>query len=94
MLPGLINMHGHLHDERGGVPMDPHYVLKLWLACGVTTVRDVGSPLTRTNRPGQKETPGRSQPPACSFIRCLGASVIPKPPGAVSAKSRAPAPTA
>ena len=48
VLPGLINMHGHLHNERGGVPMDPNYVLKLWLACGVTTVRDVGSPLTQT----------------------------------------------
>jgi imidazolonepropionase-like amidohydrolase len=48
VLPGLINMHGHLHNERGGVPMDPNYVLKLWLACGITTVRDLGSPLTQT----------------------------------------------
>ncbi len=48
VLPGLINLHGHLHNERGGVQMDYNYVLKLWLACGVTTVRDLGSPLTQT----------------------------------------------
>jgi hypothetical protein len=52
VLPGLINMHGHLHHERGGRPMDSSYVLKLWLACGITTVRDVGSDfnLTRAAR--------------------------------------------
>jgi imidazolonepropionase-like amidohydrolase len=43
VLPGLINMHGHIQHERGGQPMDPDYCLKLWLAAGITTVRDVGS---------------------------------------------------
>ncbi len=36
-------MHGHAHTERGGKPMPVEYVLKLWLASGITTVRDVGS---------------------------------------------------
>jgi len=40
VLPGLINLHGHTHDERGGVAMPVEYVTKLWLACGITTVRD------------------------------------------------------
>lgn len=40
VLPGLINLHGHTQDERGGVPMPVEYVTKLWLACGITTVRD------------------------------------------------------
>jgi cytosine/adenosine deaminase-related metal-dependent hydrolase len=40
VLPGLINLHGHTHDERGGTPMPVEYVTKLWLACGITTVRD------------------------------------------------------
>lgn len=40
VLPGLINLHGHTHDERGGKPMPVEYVTKLWLACGITTVRD------------------------------------------------------
>jgi cytosine/adenosine deaminase-related metal-dependent hydrolase len=40
VLPGLINLHGHTQDERGGVAMPIEYVTKLWLACGITTVRD------------------------------------------------------
>jgi hypothetical protein len=40
VLPGLINLHGHTHDERGGVAMPVEYCLKMWLACGITTVRD------------------------------------------------------
>lgn len=50
VLPGLVNMHGHLHDERAGVPMDINYVLKLWLASGITTVRDVGSSFEKAKR--------------------------------------------
>lgn len=48
VLPGFINMHGHSHDERGGVAMPVDYVFKLWLASGITTVRDVGSGFSRT----------------------------------------------
>ncbi|MFN0177514.1 MAG: amidohydrolase family protein [Gemmatimonadales bacterium] len=43
VLPGLINAHGHLQNERGGVPQPYEYQFKLWLASGVTTVRDVSS---------------------------------------------------
>ncbi|MDZ7309262.1 MAG: amidohydrolase family protein, partial [candidate division KSB1 bacterium] len=43
VLPGFINMHGHLQDERAGLPMPFDYQYKLWLGCGITTVRDVGS---------------------------------------------------
>ncbi len=43
VLPGLINLHGHTHDERGGKPMPVEYCTKLWLASGITTVRDVGA---------------------------------------------------
>jgi imidazolonepropionase-like amidohydrolase len=42
VLPGLINAHGHIQDERGGVPQPVEYCWKLWLACGITTVREVG----------------------------------------------------
>ena len=48
VLPGLINMHGHVQEERGGLPQPLDYELKLWLACGITTVRDLGSNLKRT----------------------------------------------
>ena len=40
VLPGLINLHGHTQDERAGKPMPVEYVTKMWLACGITTVRD------------------------------------------------------
>ena len=40
VLPGLINLHGHTHDERGGKPQPVEYCMKMWLACGITTVRD------------------------------------------------------
>ena len=43
VLPGLINLHGHVQEERGGAPQPLEYELKLWLASGITTVRDVGS---------------------------------------------------
>lgn len=43
VLPGFINLHAHTHDERGGAAMPVEYCQKLWLACGITTVRDLGS---------------------------------------------------
>jgi imidazolonepropionase-like amidohydrolase len=48
VLPGLINAHGHVQEERGGIPQELQYELNLWLACGITTVRDVSSPTQRT----------------------------------------------
>ncbi len=39
-LPGLVDMHGHIGGSEQGV--DAEYVYKLWLAHGVTTVRDPG----------------------------------------------------
>lgn len=43
VLPGLINIHGHVQDERAGIPQPLDYQMKLWLGLGVTTVRDVSS---------------------------------------------------
>src|SRR6185437_8268033 len=34
VLPGLINAHGHLQDNRGGEDQPIDYELKIWLACG------------------------------------------------------------
>jgi imidazolonepropionase-like amidohydrolase len=45
VLPGFINAHAHIQEERGGRPQPVDYCLKLWLACGITTIRDVGSNL-------------------------------------------------
>lgn len=48
VLPGLINAHGHVHEARGGIAQPLEYELSLWLACGITTVRDVGSETKKT----------------------------------------------
>ncbi|RIA09022.1 amidohydrolase family protein [Flavobacteriaceae bacterium MAR_2010_72] len=37
LLPGFVDMHGHIGGEAQGA--DPDYVFKLWMAHGVTTVR-------------------------------------------------------
>ncbi len=42
VLPGLINLHAHIQEERGGIAQPLEYQAKTWLACGITTIRDVG----------------------------------------------------
>lgn len=41
VLPGFVDMHGHFGGDAQGVPAE--YVAKLWLAHGITTVREPGS---------------------------------------------------
>ncbi|MFM7837983.1 MAG: amidohydrolase family protein, partial [Chitinophagaceae bacterium] len=38
VLPGLIDMHGHIGGTEQGTPAE--YVYKLWMAHGITTIRD------------------------------------------------------
>ena len=46
VLPGLINAHAHLQSDRSGYPIPYEYSMKLWLASGITTIREVGSDST------------------------------------------------
>jgi hypothetical protein len=48
VMPGLINIHGHVQDERAGIPQPLEYQMKLWLGLGITTVRDVSSETGKT----------------------------------------------
>jgi len=41
ILPGFIDMHGHIGGSAENIPAE--YVFKLWLAHGITTVREPGS---------------------------------------------------
>jgi hypothetical protein len=41
VLPGFVDLHGHIGGRGQGVPAD--YVFRLWMAHGITTVRDPGS---------------------------------------------------
>lgn len=40
LLPGFIDMHGHIGGTEQGTPAE--YVFKLWMAHGITTIRDPG----------------------------------------------------
>jgi len=40
LMPGFIDMHGHIGGVAQGA--EPDYVFKLWMAHGITTVREVG----------------------------------------------------
>ena len=57
-LPGLINLHAHIHDTRGRNPIPFDYLYKLWLSCGITSVRDVGSNTNKTMGERQKSQAG------------------------------------
>ncbi len=56
VLPGLINMHGHLQDERAGKPMPFQYQYNLWLGSGITTHRDVGSEIPKAIKEREKSS--------------------------------------
>lgn len=43
VLPGFVNLHGHIHTLESGQRVSPDYIFKLWLAHGITTVREVGN---------------------------------------------------
>lgn len=43
VLPGFIDMHGHPHTTDSGQGVPVKYVLRLWLAHGITTSRVVGA---------------------------------------------------
>jgi imidazolonepropionase-like amidohydrolase len=50
VMPGIVNGHMHLQDERGGVPQPFQYEADLYLATGTTTMRDVGSELEKAKK--------------------------------------------
>jgi len=43
VMPGIVDLHGHIMFSRNGEPLPRDYVYKLWLGHGITTVRDPGS---------------------------------------------------
>jgi cytosine/adenosine deaminase-related metal-dependent hydrolase len=43
VLPGFVDAHVHLHNLNDAQHVPSDYILKLWMANGVTSVRDVGS---------------------------------------------------
>ena len=43
LLPGFISLHAHIHDETTGQGVSPDYIFRLWLAHGITSIRDLGN---------------------------------------------------
>ncbi|HEV2763541.1 MAG TPA: hypothetical protein VGV38_11235, partial [Pyrinomonadaceae bacterium] len=78
VLPGLINAHGHIQEERGGVPQPLEYELKLWLACGITTVRDVSSDTPRTLQLRQQSADGTLAAPRLFVYAVLQYPPVPR----------------
>ena len=51
VMPGIVNAHMHWHEERQpGVPQPIQYERNLYLAAGVTTVREVGGDFDKSKR--------------------------------------------
>jgi cytosine/adenosine deaminase-related metal-dependent hydrolase len=48
VLPGFINMHAHSMYQRADIDMAQPYQHYLWLASGITTIRDLGGDLDET----------------------------------------------
>lgn len=63
LLPGLINIHAHIHDGRAGKPIPFEYIYKLWLSCGITSIRDVGSNYKKTIEERTKSRTGEITAP-------------------------------
>ncbi len=72
VLPGLIDAHAHIQDERGGIPQPLDYELKIWLSCGITTVRDVGSDTRKTLELRSKSADGEIASPRIFVYPMIG----------------------
>jgi hypothetical protein len=88
VLPGLINNHGHVQDERGGIPQPLDYELKLWLACGITTVRDVGSDPKKTIPLRERSNKGEVASPRIFVYARFNANPAPRNPDLARARVR------
>lgn len=88
VLPGLINAHGHVQEERGGIPQPLDYNLKLWLACGITTVRDVGSETKKTLALREQSNQGTVASPRLFVYARYGYNPFPRTPEQARARVR------
>ena len=79
VLPGLINAHAHLQDERGGKPQPLEYELNIWLACGITDGPRRGQRHEARARNPQAERRRRTRRAAhFRLSRCSAARAMPR----------------
>jgi imidazolonepropionase-like amidohydrolase len=72
VLPGFVCTHAHLQEERGGIPIPPEYQFNLWLASGITTIRDVGSNWSRSLRMRARSERGEIAAPRIYLYKTFG----------------------
>jgi Amidohydrolase family len=89
VLPGLINAHGHLQSTRGqGMSLGGYeYNLKLWLASGITTVREVG-PESDTGIVAIRDRSARGEIVAPRIFAYPMLTQYPSPKNAAEARAR------
>ena len=86
VMPGLINAHAHIQDERGNIPQPLDYEFKTWMACGITTIRDVGSDTQKTLQLRKQSAEGEIIAPRIFVYPMFGRS--PAPANAEEAHAR------
>lgn len=72
LLPGFVSTHAHLQEEAAGIPIAQEYQLALWLACGVTTVRDNGCTFARGLKLREKSSKGEIAAPRILLYKMFG----------------------
>lgn len=72
LLPGFVNTHGHIQDVAAGVAIPAQLILKTWLACGITTVRDNGGNFQKLVRLRQRANAGEIVSPRILIYRGFG----------------------
>src|SRR5262245_3953943 len=88
VLPGLINIHGHIQDERGGAAQPHAYQNKLWLASGITTVRDVSAGADARQFVELRAQSAAGTLEAPRFFICAGFNMRPSPRTPEQARAR------
>ncbi|MBZ2184085.1 MAG: amidohydrolase family protein [Bryobacter sp.] len=88
LLPGLINGHAHIHDERAGWPMRQDYQFLTWLASGITSVRDVGSNFEKSLALRTQSDRNEIEAPRLFLYAVLGINPSPSPANEAALRNR------
>jgi len=75
LLPGFVSTHAHIQQAAAGIPMPREYQLDLWLACGITAIRDVGSAFSQSLRIRSDIEKGRLAGPRIFLYQTFGEAV-------------------
>jgi imidazolonepropionase-like amidohydrolase len=78
VLPGLVSTHAHIQESSGGLPIPLEYQMNLWLASGVTTVRDLGSTFGRSVLLRQRSQRGEIAAPRIFLYQSFGPADAPE----------------